>query len=76
MKAIGRLITIGMSQKARKTNVWYKVRARDNTIFKPDGKIITFSIWAETDREFWELMKEKKHTEVEILNKTTEINLK
>jgi len=73
---IGKLITIGMSQKARKTNVWYKVRARDNTIFKPDGKIITFSIWADSDEKFWELMKEKNHTEVKILNKTTEINLK
>ena len=65
-----------MSQKARKTNMWYRVRARDNDIFKPNGKVITFSIWAETDREFWELMKKKKHTEVEILGKTTEINLK
>ena len=65
-----------MSQKARKTNMWYRVRARDNDIFKPNGKVITFSIWAETDRKFWELMKKKKHTEVEILGKTTEINLK
>lgn len=64
-----------MSQKARKTNVWYKVRARDNRIYKPDGKIITFSIWADSDEKFWKLMKEKKHTEVKILNKTTEINL-
>ena len=65
-----------MSQRARKTNVLYRVRARDNTIFKPDGKIITFSIWSETDKEFWKLMKEKNHTEVKILGKTTEINLK
>ena len=56
--------------------MWYKVQARDNRIFLPDGKVITFSIWSETDKEFWELMKKKKHTEVEILNKTTEINLK
>ena len=56
--------------------MWYRVRARDNTIFKPDGKVITFSIWADSDEKFWELMKEKKHTEVEILGKTTEINLK
>ena len=56
--------------------MWYRVRARDNDIFKPNGKVITFSIWSETDEEFWKLMKKKKHTEVEILNKTTEINLK
>ena len=65
-----------MNQKARKTNMWYKVKARDNTIFKPDGKVLTFSIWAETDREFWKLMKDKQITEVKIINKTQEIDLK
>ena len=52
--------------------MWYKVRARDNTIFKPDGKVITFSIWADTDEKFWELMKEKNMTEVKIIKKTEE----
>ena len=61
-----------MSQKARKTNMWYKVRARDNRIFKPDGKVITFSIWADSDERFWELMKEKNMTEVKIIKKTEE----
>ena len=61
-----------MSQKARKTNMWYKVRARDNRIFKPDGKVLTFSIWADTDEKFWELMKEKDMTEVKIIKKTEE----
>tara|TARA_X000001382_G_scaffold112801_1_gene90237 strand:- start:189 stop:359 length:171 start_codon:yes stop_codon:yes gene_type:complete len=56
--------------------MWYKVRARDNTIFKPNGKVITFSIWSETDEKFWKLMKDKNMTEVKILNKTTEIILK
>ena len=56
--------------------MWYKVKARDNTIYIPHGKIITFSIWADSDEKFWKLMEEKKHTEVEILGKTTEINLK
>ncbi len=61
-----------MSQKARKTNMWYKVRARDNRIYKPVGKVLTFSIWAETDRQFWKLMKEKNMTEVKIIKKTEE----
>ena len=43
--------------------MWYKVRARDNRIFKPDGKVLTFSIWADSDEKFWELTKEKEHTE-------------
>ena len=61
-----------MSQKARKTNMWYRVRARDNSIYKPVGKVITFSIWSETDRNFWKLMKEKNMTEVKIIKKTEE----
>ena len=61
-----------MNQKARKTNMWYKVRARDNRIYKPVGKVLTFSIWAETDRQFWKLMKEKNMTEVKIIKKTEE----
>ena len=61
-----------MSQKARKTNMWYRVRARDNSIYKPVGKVLTFSIWAETDRQFWKLMKEKNMTEVKIIKKTEE----
>ena len=56
--------------------MWYRVRAKDNTIFKPKGKVITFSIWSETDKGFWKLMKDKNMTEVKILNKTTEIILK
>ena len=59
-----------MSQKARNTKMWYRVRARDNSIYKPVGKVLTFSIWAETDRQFWKLMKEKDITEVKIIKKT------
>jgi len=65
-----------MSQKAERIKMWYRVRARDNSIFKPDGKVITFSIWSETDKGFWKLMKDKSMTEVKILDKTQEIILK
>ena len=61
-----------MSQKARKTNMWYRVRARDNSIYKPVGKVLTFSIWADSDEKFWGLMKEKNMTEVKIIKKTEE----
>ena len=62
-----------MSQKAKKTNMWYKVRARDNSIYKPVGKVLTFSIWADSDEKFWELMKEKNITEVKIIKKTLDL---
>ena len=61
-----------MSQTAKKIKMWYKVRAKDNTIFKPDCKVIKFSIWAETDKKFWKLMKDKNMTEVKIIKKTKE----
>ena len=61
-----------MSQRARKIKMWYRVRAKDNTILKPDGKVIKFSIWAETDKKFWKLMKDKNMTEVKIIKKTEE----
>ena len=61
-----------MSQKAKNTNMWYRVRARDNSIYKPVGKVLTFSIWADSDERFWELMKEKNMTEVKIIKKTEE----
>ena len=62
-----------MSQKAKNTNMWYRVRARDNSIYKPVGKVLTFSIWADSDEKFWELMKEKNMTEVKIIKKTLDL---
>ena len=62
-----------MSQKARNTKMWYRVRARDNSIYKPVGKVLTFSIWADSDEKFWELMKEKNITEVKIIKKTLDL---
>ena len=62
-----------MSQKAKNTNMWYRVRARDNSIYKPVGKVLTFSIWADSDEKFWELMKEKNITEVKIIKKTLDL---
>jgi len=62
---------IGMIQKARKTKMWYKVKARDNTISPPHGIVLTFSVWADSIERFWELMKERKHTEVKILGQTS-----
>ena len=56
-----------------KTNMWYRVRARDNSIYKPVGKVLTFSIWADSDEKFWELMKQKNMTEVKIIKKTLDL---
>ena len=37
----------------------YHIRARDMSIFKPDGKVITFWLWAENELKVRELLYEK-----------------
>ena len=43
----------------------YHIRARDMRIFKPDGKVITFWLWAENEDKLRELLKEKDIKEIE-----------
>ena len=37
----------------------YHIQARDMSIFKPDGKVITFWLWAENELKVRELLYEK-----------------
>ena len=43
----------------------YHIRARDMRIFKPDGKVITFWLWAENEDKLRELLKEKGIKDIE-----------
>ena len=43
----------------------YHIRARDTRIFKPDGKVITFWLWAENEDKLRELLKEKGIKDIE-----------
>ena len=55
MKGIGKWISKG------KTNLWYQIKARDISIFKPNGKVITFYLWGKDEAHIKNILKQKGH---------------
>ena len=46
--------------------MWYKIRARDISMFLPDGKVLEFYLWADSREKLDEILKEKTEiTEIE-----------
>ena len=43
----------------------YHIRARDMSIFKPDGKVITFWLWAGNEDKLRELLDKKGFKDIE-----------
>jgi tRNA A58 N-methylase Trm61 len=43
----------------------YHIRARDMNIFKPEGKVITFWLYAENEDKLHELLKQKGIKDIE-----------
>ena len=43
----------------------YHIRARDMSIFKPDGKVITFWLYAENEDKLRELLDKKGFKDIE-----------
>ena len=43
----------------------YHIRARDMSIFKPDGKVIIFWLWAENEDKLRELLDKKGFKDIE-----------
>ena len=43
----------------------YHIRARDTRIFKPEGKVIEFWLWAENEDKLRELLDEKGIKDIE-----------
>ena len=43
----------------------YHIRARDMSIFKPDGKVITFWLYAENEDKLRELLDKKDFKDIE-----------
>ena len=43
----------------------YHIRARDMRIFKPEGKVIEFWLWAENEDKLRELLKEHDIKDIE-----------
>ena len=42
------------------------------SIFKPDGKVITFSLWAESEHKLYKMLTEKGYKNATILKSTNE----
>ena len=46
--------------------MWYRIRARDMSMFKPEGKVLEFYLWADSREKLDEILKEKTEiTEIE-----------
>ena len=46
--------------------MWYKIRARDMSMFKPEGKVLEFYLGANSRDELDKILKEKTEiTEIE-----------
>ena len=43
----------------------YHIRARDMSIFKPEGKVIEFWLWAENEDKLREVLKQKGIKDIE-----------
>tara|TARA_Y100000593_G_scaffold88024_1_gene169552 strand:+ start:278 stop:451 length:174 start_codon:yes stop_codon:yes gene_type:complete len=46
--------------------MWYRIKARDMSMYKPDGKVIKFYLHADSKKELDEILKEKSEiTDIE-----------
>ena len=44
--------------------MWYRIKARDMRIFKPEGKVITFWLSGDSEEEIRKILKKKNITEI------------
>ena len=44
---------------------WFYIRARATDIFMPDGKVIQFYLWGDSELHIRELLKEKSCKDIE-----------
>ena len=46
--------------------MWYKIRARDMSMFKPEGKVLEFYLGADSRKELDKILKDKSEiTDIE-----------
>ena len=50
--------------------MWFYITARDMTIFKPDGKVLSFWLYADNEDHLRKLLKEKGFTDIESIKQT------
>ena len=47
------------------TQQWFHIRARDMSIWKPDGRVITFWLWGDSEQHIRELLDKKSYKDIE-----------
>ena len=44
---------------------WFQVKARDMSIWKPKGRVITFWLWGDSEQHIRELLTKKQFKDIE-----------
>ena len=52
--------------------MWYKIRARDNRMNRPDGFVLTFHLFADNQASAINILTEQGFTEIKILDEYDE----
>ena len=52
--------------------MWYKIRARDNRMNRPDGFVLTFHLFADNQAEVMNILTVQGFTEIKILDEYDE----
>ena len=47
------------------TPQWFHIKARATDIFMPDGKVITFWLWGDSEQHIRELLQQKSYKDIE-----------
>ncbi len=55
--------------------MWYRIRARDNTMDVPNGFVLTFHLFAENQAEVTNVLTAQGFTEIKILDEYDEHDL-
>ena len=48
---------------------WFHIKARDMDIYKPDGKVITFWLWGDSESHIRQILGKKNIKDIEWIKK-------
>ena len=51
--------------------MWFHIKARDMSIFKPKGKVVTFWLGGDSEKEIRKILKKKKYNKIEWIREET-----
>ena len=47
--------------------MWYKIKAKDMSLGKPNGIVVTFSIWADDEKKLSKILADKNCVDISII---------